>query len=111
MIYQLLPLVTLFETFQALFDRCYASAVVNSTNVFLVPFGKWSQVCFVAGQPLGYYASWPLFALTHHLMIWWSAEKARIALCALCVGDDVLICEVADQYVSILKSLKVSISH
>jgi hypothetical protein len=76
------PLVTLFETFQALFDRSFASATVNSAlekNIFLVPFvkRKWSQVSFVAGQPVGYYASWPLFAFTHHLMIWWAAEKKR----------------------------------
>lgn len=66
------PLVMLFEAFQLLFDRSFASAVVNSTLATnLVPFvkRKWSQVSFVAGQPLGYYASWPQFALSHHLLV------------------------------------------
>jgi hypothetical protein len=38
-------------------------------------FKKLKQVSFVAGQPLGYYASWPLFALSHHILIWWCAEQ------------------------------------
>lgn len=73
------PLVFLFETMVALFDRSFASAVVNSAlarNLFEVPFVKrrYSRVSFVCGQPLGYYASWPLFALTHHILVWYAAE-------------------------------------
>lgn len=57
------PLVMLFELMQSLFDRGFASSVVNSalaTNTFAVPFvkRKFSIVSFVAGQPLGYYSSW-----------------------------------------------------
>ncbi|KAL0293696.1 UNVERIFIED_CONTAM: putative mitochondrial protein [Sesamum calycinum] len=73
------PLVVLFEVFQNLFDRSFASAVVNSAlacNIFEVPFSRrrQSSVSFVTGQPLGYYASWPLFALSHHL-VWYAAER------------------------------------
>lgn len=62
----------MFEIFQSLVDRSFASSVVNSCfayNIFLVPFVKckWSQVSFVAGQPLGYYFSWPLFAFKNIL--------------------------------------------
>ena len=32
-------------------------------------------VCFNAGQPLGYLSSWPLFALAHHFVVWYCAEK------------------------------------
>ncbi|KAL0307929.1 UNVERIFIED_CONTAM: putative mitochondrial protein [Sesamum calycinum] len=58
------PLVFIFELFQVLFDRSFASAVVNSalaTNLFYIPFlirkgkdvpSRW--ISFVAGQPLGY---------------------------------------------------------
>ncbi|KAL9277508.1 putative RNA-dependent RNA polymerase, mitoviral (mitochondrion) [Arabidopsis thaliana] len=28
-----------------------------------------AKVSFVAGQPLGYYSSWPLFALSHHMVV------------------------------------------
>lgn len=33
-----------------------------------------AKVSFVAGQPLGYYSSWPLFALSHHMVVWYAAE-------------------------------------
>lgn len=36
-----------------------------------------SQVCFVAGQPLGYHGSWPTFALSHHILVWWCAEQVH----------------------------------
>lgn len=69
------PLLFLFEVMQSLFDRSFASSVVNSTlacNIFDVPFVKKrpSTFSFVAGQPLGDYSSWPLFALSHHLLVW-----------------------------------------
>lgn len=104
----------------ALFDRSFASSVVNSTlatNIFLVPFvkGKWSHVSFVAGQPLGYYSSWPLFAFTHHVMVWYCAEKVypgvRFTRYAI-LGDDILITDpkVAALYANLLEDLGVSIS-
>jgi hypothetical protein len=113
------PLLVLFELAQALFDRSTASAVVNSTlgtNVFDVAFTKKrSVVAFVPGQPLGLFASWPLFALSHHLIIWWAAEQVypggyfdKYAL----LGDDVLIVDdrVCQQYRLILERLGVGVS-
>lgn len=57
------PLVFMFEIMQLLFDRSFASSVVNSalaTNIFEVPFVKRanSTVCFVSGQPLGYLSTY-----------------------------------------------------
>jgi hypothetical protein len=50
---------------QYLFDRSFASAVVNSAlacNIFEIPFvARRAVISFIAGQPLGYYSSWPLF--------------------------------------------------
>lgn len=114
------PLVMLFELMQSLFDRSFASSVVNSelaTNTFLVPFvkRKFSIVSFVAGQPLGYYSSWPLFTLSHHFVIWWAANQVypgvRFNRYAV-LGDDVLICDknVALVYASVLDRLGVTIS-
>ncbi|KAH0446862.1 hypothetical protein IEQ34_024307 [Dendrobium chrysotoxum] len=66
-----------------LFDRSFASSVVNSTlacKIFEVPFCQ-TSVSFVAGQPLGYLSSWPLFALSHH---WWAAWQENLSrLCYL----------------------------
>ena len=95
--------------------------MVNSAlacNIFEVPFvkKKHSSVCFVAGQPLGYHSSWPLFALSHHVLVWWAAEQvypgAYFAKYAV-LGDDVVIAdeEVAKVYESALGDLGVSISY
>lgn len=50
------------------------------TNVFSAPVSSNRRVgpkcvCFNAGQPLGYLSSWPLFALAHHFVVWYCAEK------------------------------------
>ena len=115
------PLVIMFEMFQYLFGRSFASAVVNSalaTNLFHVPFVKGrkrSLVCFVAGQPLGYYASWPLFALSHHLLVWACAHEVYLGRTFLeyaVLGDDVLIADerVATLYRQKVEALGVTIS-
>ncbi len=111
------PLVLLFEVIQTCFDRSFASSVVNSAlaskSFFLSSFfllRNHSKVCFVAGQPLGYHGSWPLFALSHHILIWWSAEQVypgmvfdRYAV----LGDDVVIADqaVAEVYEQALGNL------
>lgn len=114
------PLLSMFYLMQVCFGRQFASAVVNSalgTNVFEVSWVKRrSVVCFQTGQPLGYYSSWPLFALTHHAMIWWCAEQVyplrtfdRVAV----LGDDVVIADkkVAKVYEHALSELGVQISY
>ncbi|CAA0822083.1 Mitovirus RNA-dependent RNA polymerase, partial [Striga hermonthica] len=65
--------------------------------------------------PLGYYASWPLFAFSHHLLVWIAAERVYPGLrfdkyCVL--GDDVVIADkqVAPVYASLLDDLGVDIS-
>lgn len=112
------PLVYLFEIVSLLFDRSFASSVVNSTlatNLFEVPFvRRYSTVSFVAGQPLGYYGSWPLFAFSHHLLVWWAAEQVRPGIKFdryAVLGDDVLIADpdVARVYQSALQRLGVKI--
>ncbi|PKA62720.1 putative mitochondrial protein [Apostasia shenzhenica] len=70
---------------------------------------------YVAGQPLGYRSSWPLFSLTHHLVVWICAEQVypgrRFDRYAL-LGDDIVITDkrVAENYEAVLKELQVSIS-
>ncbi|GKV52605.1 hypothetical protein SLEP1_g59181 [Rubroshorea leprosula] len=119
------PLVVMFTVMEVLFDRSFASAVVNSalaTNRFFISFLPTSDIknenhwiSFIAGQPLGYRASWPLFSLSHHLVVWWAAEQIypgmlfdRYAL----LGDDIVISDpaVAQKYTEVLSVLGVSIS-
>lgn len=115
------PLVMLFEISKFLFDRSFASAVVNSAlacNIFYIPFvkRKFSQICFVAGQPLGYHSSWPLFALSHHFLVWWCAEQVYPGVAFkqyTVLGDDVVITDqkVASVYEKALGDLGVTISY
>lgn len=57
----------MIECFGPAFGAAVEAAL--GTNIFHVPFVKTkikSKVSFKVGQPLGYFASWPLFALSHH---------------------------------------------
>lgn len=126
------PLRFIFHLVATLFGESFASSVVNSTlatNSFEVPFtqhklrvkdpleaaAKQNCVCFVVGQPLGYYSSWPLFALTHHAVVWWAANRVypgrtfrRYAL----LGDDIVIADqaVAQFYKAAMGMMGVSVS-
>lgn len=69
--------------------------------------GAVSVVSFVTGQPLGYHSSWPLFALSHHLLVWDCAEQVypgRVFTDYAVLGDDVVIADknVASVYESSL---------
>ncbi|MCE5167407.1 hypothetical protein HAX54_000563, partial [Datura stramonium] len=76
-----------------------------------------SEVAFLTGQPLGYYGSWSLFALSHHYLVWIAAKRAYPMSQTLFIdysflGDDILITDakVAEQYSSLLDKLRVTIS-
>lgn len=72
-------------------------------------------VNFAVGQPLGYLSSWPLFTLSHHLVVQYCAELVypgryfdRYAI----LGDDVCIADerVASKYHQIVSDFGVDIS-
>ncbi|KAL0304657.1 UNVERIFIED_CONTAM: putative mitochondrial protein, partial [Sesamum angustifolium] len=74
------PLVVLFEVFQNLFDRSFASAVVNSAlacNIFEVPFSRrrQSSVSFVTGSPLDTTLHGPCSHYHTPFMVWYAAER------------------------------------
>lgn len=106
------------------FGSSVGGAVVNAAlgfNYFTVgkSFGlaKEYHVSFNTGNPLGYASSWPLFALSHHFVVWlalktWKAYPGiRFQDYAL-LGDDIVIADVAvaAEYKNILKGLDVEIS-
>lgn len=116
------PLTYLFCLMRYLFGfgPSLASSIVQTGhNTFDVPFVKRerSVVCFVAGQPLGYYLSWPLFSLSHHVIVWMAAARVygpsiRFKAYAI-LGDDIVIGDsrVAAEYSLLLSDLQVTISH
>lgn len=73
-----------------------------------------AYVCpiFYRTQPLGYLSSWPLFALSHHFVVWYCADKVypgnKFCKYAL-LGDDIVIGDaaVADVYKDVINRLGV----
>jgi hypothetical protein len=69
---------------------------------------------YAVGQPMGGYSSWAMLALTHHLMVQFSAYRAGIhgwfTLYAV-LGDDIVIadCRVAKKYRALCRLLGVEI--
>ena len=75
-------------------------------------------VCFVTGQPVGYYSS--CLGLFHTITSYGSVVGSRAALsrspvsglCLLAVlGDDILLSRVASEYASVLADLGLTIYH
>lgn len=107
------PLTLLMAVMSFFFGPFLAGARVQSTlgyNTFSVlppAVKRPSAVCFVSRQPLGYYSSWPLWKLTHHMTVWMAAEgvypACRFKTYAV-LGDDIVIADsrVASEYASIL---------
>lgn len=70
---------------------------------------------FTKGQPLGIYSSWPVFTLTHHMLVWLAADKVRpgaVFLDYAILGDDLVIAcpKVAEEYIRMIEVMKVTIS-
>lgn len=51
---------------------------------------------FTKGQLLGFYGSWPVFTLTHHMLVWYAAWRIRPGVKFLyyaLLGDDNVIAD------------------
>lgn len=100
------------------FGPTFAQGVLLAGHPFDVDWVRTpdTRIYFQMGQPLGYYSSWPLFALNHHLMIWWCADKVypgqvfdRYAV----LGDDLVVIadeSVAKVYLEALKEHGIPVS-
>ncbi|RYE14999.1 MAG: hypothetical protein EOP45_18930 [Sphingobacteriaceae bacterium] len=80
------PVSLMHDVLSCMFGPSTANSIVNGTlalNTFYVgpPAFKVqcpSNICFGAGQPLGYYGSWAIFSLSHHFCVWMAGgEKGR----------------------------------
>ncbi|GER45605.1 photosystem I P700 chlorophyll a apoprotein A1 [Striga asiatica] len=114
------PVSVIHDLMSCLFGPTLASSIVNGCLALNVATlgpplirGPPRPICFVVGQPLGYSASWALFSLSHHYVVWMAANRAdpnrrypftRYAL----LGDDIVIADarVADKYVEIINALQ-----
>ena len=83
------------------------------------PSGKLKKVRWNSGQPMGALCSWPLMALTHHLLVhyaYWVSHnktlpKTLFSKYAI-LGDDIVIADkhVADAYLKVCKELGMKIN-
>jgi hypothetical protein len=71
-------------------------------------------IYYRAGQPMGAYSSWGMFALTHHCLVAFAASKIRNSKFKdyVLLGDDIVIAsnEVADSYKEICNQLDIPFS-
>lgn len=70
---------------------------------------------FTKGQPLGFSSSWPVFTLTHHVIVWlaaWNARPGKLFLDYAILGDDLVIADesIAKEYLRIMEECGVEIS-
>jgi hypothetical protein len=89
------------------------SSLLTDYEVY-VPWEK-RTVKYCAGQPMGAYSSWAIFALTHHLVVQYSAKavgKTMPFKDYMLLGDDIVIADtaVSEKYCEILSVLGVGIS-
>jgi len=72
------------------------------------------KVRYAVGQPMGFYSSWPAFAITHHALVQFSAylEGIKHFQDYMLIGDDIVINhpKVAGKYRELLIALDVPIS-
>jgi hypothetical protein len=73
------------------------------------------KIRYTTGQPMGAYSSFPLLAVTNHLLINMARVRAGLPVGAgyAIVGDDIVISgrKVAQNYIALLEALNVPINH
>lgn len=85
----------------------WANLMVDRDFIYRGKPYRWS-----VGQPLGAYSSWPMFALTHHLVVLRAAKVANCEPIYYLLGDDIVIHghELAKAYKEIIATLGVDIN-
>lgn len=108
-----------FAFIEACFGSTFAEGVFSllAGHPFFVDWVKSPDtiIWWAAGQPLGYLSSWSLFALNHHLMVWYCADKVypgRLFTDYAVLGDDIVIADklVAEEYLDQLARFGIPVS-
>jgi len=81
-------------------------------NPFTTPDGK--SISYAVGQPMGARSSWPMFTLSHHMVVQYAAFLVGVYPFKdyILLGDDIVITDdkVAEKYVELITGLGVRIS-
>nr|UJQ92514.1 MAG: putative RNA-dependent RNA polymerase [Mitoviridae sp.] len=77
-------------------------------------FYRSNYISYSVGQPMGAYSSWAMLALTHHVIVQVSAQRAGVSNFTnyAVLGDDIVINDdnVASEYLKLMELLGVSIN-
>jgi hypothetical protein len=97
-----------------MFDKGIATQweLILTSEPFYVPWLD-KYVTYNAGQPMGAYASWSTFTISHHMVLYYIHRKLNLnENYYIILGDDIVIYhdEVASSYLEIMKDLDVNIS-
>nr|UIW13865.1 MAG: RNA-dependent RNA polymerase [Rhizoctonia solani mitovirus 83] len=96
---------------QFLVNRDYVLTLTNKNNDTPVRY----KLRYAVGQPMGAYSSWAMLALTHHMIVQFSAHmaygKGQWFPAYAILGDDIVIgdAEVAKAYLKVMATLGVGI--
>lgn len=94
-------------------SKDYADAWLDLMTNRDFKFRSKTGIRYSVGQPMGAYSSWPMFALTHHLLVMTSAKQVGISRPEyVLLGDDICIRSkaLADSYLRNLQLLGVKTS-
>jgi hypothetical protein len=85
----------------------WADLMTNRAFIYKGKPYRWS-----VGQPLGAYSSWPMFALSHHIVVLFAAKITKSPADYYLLGDDIVIKgdKLAQAYTKIMTHLGVSIN-
>lgn len=101
--------------FGKVFAKAWASLLVDRDYKFSHPLLEIKSVRYSVGQPMGALSSWGMLALTHHLLIQYSASIAGYSIPFneyAILGDDMVVWNrpVASKYLSVMKGLGVDVN-
>lgn len=85
-------LIPIQEAFGKSFSKALKTVMVDRYWEVKLPSGRTKRVRWSVGQPLGEYASWPLMAVAHHLLVQYCAWRASGRPKAITPFNDYVIC-------------------
>lgn len=110
------PIILQIKILEILFgktiSRLWIKIVHQRKFNFFNEEGDQNECKYRVGQPMGYLSSWPLFTLTHHMLVHFAAWKSGGKPIYLMIGDDVAIGDETTslEYLNMMQYLGVEIA-
>lgn len=106
-----------FEHLRSSVGTSWAKCIRSCTFIYGEGTDLEMRVKYSLGQPMGLFSSWPVFALSHHFMVWIASTSIDLdtdvtLMSYAIVGDDIIILreDLAEAYLKVVESLGLTIS-